>query len=495
MRRVVRSHKVRVFGPFLLAAALSGCGDARDAAQDILDGLKDAGFGLIDAGWHFDDEDAGGGAWDSGSTPGLDGGSDAGVSGGDAASDDDGAVTQDGASEAGSSDSCGDGVLQITERCDTAIAAGSPGACPSSCTPSASGACERSTLVGSGCQAFCEDSTIVSCTNGDGCCANGCTLNNDDDCQASCGNGVIEGSEICDGNCPGSCDDQNACTADSASGQVSSCDRVCQHTDITVCQNGDGCCAPGCNSGNDNDCSASCGDHVVNSGEKCDGNCPSSCADADACTADVLSGSAQQCTAQCTHTAISACANGDGCCPSGCKGNNDNDCPSVCGNHVVEPGEECEPASSNDANCTSTCLLPATQCLNEAVARGESRTDSCVTCGCNGCASQLAACYGATDLASAGPAAGTSRGVLCAAVVTCARDSGCSGDTCYCGTKSGIACLSGANGPCKTQIERAAESTSALTIQSRKSDTNYALGRSNAVSDCSVAKCKTQCGL
>ena len=350
-------------------------------------------------------------------------------------------------------------------------------------------------LAGTGCAARCEQSVIASCTSGDGCCANGCTASNDNDCQPSCGNGVLEGSEVCDGNCPSSCDDGNACTSDGASGQASSCDRVCTHTAITACQGGDGCCAPGCNNSNDSDCSPSCGDHVVNNGERCDGNCPTSCVDTNACTSDVLSGSAAQCNVQCSHNAITACQNGDGCCPSSCNGANDDDCEPECGNGIVEPGEECEPASSNDANCADTCLLPATECLNKAEDRGESRSDACVVCGCNGCASQLDACFNATDKASSGPASGTSRASLCAAVVDCARDSGCSGDTCYCGSTSGIGCLTGANGPCKTQIERAAESTSALTIQSRKANTSYALGRANAVSDCSVAKCKTQCGL
>ncbi|HVZ30827.1 MAG TPA: hypothetical protein VG963_00290, partial [Polyangiaceae bacterium] len=77
----------------------------------------------------------------------------------------------------------------------------------------------------------------------------------------------------------------------------------------------------------------------------------------------------------------------------------------------------------------------------------------------------------------------------------CGRTSGCTGQTCYCGSASGLACLSGANGPCKSQIEAASESTSATTILQRKSDTNYAVGRANAVSDCSTQSCTNQCNL
>jgi hypothetical protein len=81
-------------------------------------------------------------------------------------------------------------------------------------------------------------------------------------------------------------------------------------------------------------------------------------------------------------------------------------------------------------------------------------------------------------------------------VVDCAKANGCSGSACYCGSASTISCATGgANGPCKTQIERAAETTSAITIQSRQTNTSFAIGRSNAVSECSVTKCKTECGL
>src|SRR5262249_27035895 len=122
--------------------------------------------------------------------------------------------------------------------------------------------------------------------------------------------------------------------------------------------------------------------------------------------------------------------NSDGCCPSGCFANTDNDCQARCGNGVVEPGEQCEPASSNDANCSSTCKTPSAMCLDAAVGRGQSRTDACVVCGCNGCNTQLKACYEATDVATAGPASGTSRGTLCAAVVECGKSSGCTGSAC-----------------------------------------------------------------
>ncbi len=134
-------------------------------------------------------------------------------------------------------------------------------------------------------------------------------------------------------------------------------------------------------------------------------------------------------------------------------------------------------------------------CLESAATSGENPSDPCVVCGCESCAPELRDCYSATDVATGGPARGISRGLLCETVVECGRDSGCSGDTCYCGTASTLACLNDADGPCKTQLERAAESTSALTILQRKTDTTYAVGRANAVAECSVQHCATQCGL
>lgn len=44
----------------------------------------------------------------------------------------------------------------------------------------------------------CSHISITSCTNSDGCCPNGCTVANDNDCASVCGNGIREGSEGCD---------------------------------------------------------------------------------------------------------------------------------------------------------------------------------------------------------------------------------------------------------------------------------------------------------
>lgn len=71
---------------------------------------------------------------------------------------------------------CGDGVVTAPETCDP------PGSCPTSCDDGLG--CTIDTLVGSAatCDVACERETITACASGDGCCAVGCTMVDDDDC-------------------------------------------------------------------------------------------------------------------------------------------------------------------------------------------------------------------------------------------------------------------------------------------------------------------------
>jgi hypothetical protein len=84
---------------------------------------------------------------------------------------------------------CGNGVIEPGERCD--------GSCPTFCDDGL--ACTRDVLEGTGCTARCTTSAITACANGDGCCPSGCSLAQDSDCGARCGNNVREGTEACDG--------------------------------------------------------------------------------------------------------------------------------------------------------------------------------------------------------------------------------------------------------------------------------------------------------
>lgn len=237
------------------------------------------------------------------------------------------------------SPSCGNGVVEQGESCD-----GNCGTCNdgNSCTV------DSSTGSAGTCDLVCTNAAINSCTDDDGCCPSRCNANNDNDCGAMCGNGTREAGEKCDGDCPTACDDMNSCTSDSLVGSAGSCNAECVFDPVTACTNNDGCCAPGCNAANDNDCTAMCGNGAVEPGETCDGNCPS-CDDGMACTADSSTGSAATCDLTCTNTAITTCADGDGCCAPGCDDTNDDDCTPMCGNGSVETGETC------DGNCPAGC--------------------------------------------------------------------------------------------------------------------------------------------
>jgi hypothetical protein len=147
-------------------------------------------------------------------------------------------------------------------------------------------------------------------------------ISNDPNC-ARCGNGVVEVGETCDppSSCPTSCDDGNVCSADQLSGSAATCTAICQHTPISVCRSGDGCCASGCNTNNDNDCPATCGNGVVEAGETCDppSSCPTACDDGNDCTVDRLTGSAVDCSAACSFTPYT-CVDGLECTSDICNG-------------------------------------------------------------------------------------------------------------------------------------------------------------------------------
>ena len=70
----------------------------------------------------------------------------------------------------------------------------------------------------------------------------------------TCGNGIVDPGELCDGNCPADCDDGNACTKDELTGSAAECNVRCVNEAITECNSGDGCCPSGCGSGDDSEC-------------------------------------------------------------------------------------------------------------------------------------------------------------------------------------------------------------------------------------------------
>jgi cysteine-rich repeat protein len=256
---------------------------------------------------------------------------------------------------------CGNSVVEAGETCDP------KDSCPSSATCTSGNACLKPLVSGAAasCTATCTLEPISDCKTGDGCCPAGCSRKDDGDCSPSCGDGLVDpaAGETCEPNsatqpCPSSCDDQQLCTVDAATGSASNCNSACTHTPITAPKRGDGCCPFGANANDDPDCSPSCGNGAIEAGELCDGSCPasaSSCNDNQPCTLDSLTGSG--CTRQCAHSAISAALPAaDGCCPAGANANTDGDCAARCGNTLKEPGEDCDDGNTVSGDgCSASC--------------------------------------------------------------------------------------------------------------------------------------------
>ncbi|HXJ22595.1 MAG TPA: hypothetical protein VMT03_20420 [Polyangia bacterium] len=267
------------------------------------------------------------------------------------------------------SPTCGDGVVDPDETCDTAIPAGSPGACPTAADCVSSEPCVVARLVSeSTCSAVCLRTVISQQFSGDGCCPAGVTNTLDTDCPAACGDGVRGPGETCDvgipapqpGSCPVTCDDGNPATLDQLHG--AGCQAVCSNANITDPISGDGYCPPGQTHATDTDCPAACGDGIVERGETCDpqspdGACPDACPPSPAaCLQTALTGSGAACTAACVSTAITACGPADGCCPAGCTAASDPDCSSTCGDGHVQAGEACDTAITSGAGaCPKSC--------------------------------------------------------------------------------------------------------------------------------------------
>jgi hypothetical protein len=246
---------------------------------------------------------------------------------------------------------CGNGRIDEGESCDVAVAGGAEGACPGECTTE--DPCEHVVLAGSGCYTECVSLPITRAQNDDGCCPPGMGAVDDSDC-GSCGDGIVGPGEECDPseNCPSqqACTQHRMCVVGIFTGDTAECTARCTYQEITDCLSGDDCCPVGCDSTSDGDCSATCGNGIVElqAGETCEPGsvkdpCPQSCDDGQACTLDLRTGSPENCNVECTHAVIQSAVSGDGCCPIGQNAIKDSDCLPECGNNVVESGESCDP--------------------------------------------------------------------------------------------------------------------------------------------------------
>ncbi len=140
----------------------------------------------------------------------------------------------------------------------------------------------------------------------------------------TCGNGVLDDNELCDGDCPEDetvCDDSDQCTQDSLEGSAASCDAACHNTPITTCESGDGCCAPGCTAEQDTDC-------IKGPGESCRTN--EDCGE----------------SGQCARATGGYCVTETGCRPGATCGEGEGICLSL-GNNLTG----CVPSCEVDADC------------------------------------------------------------------------------------------------------------------------------------------------
>lgn len=232
-------------------------------------------------------------------------------------------------------------------------------------------------------QPVCGDGEVTGneqCDNGDA----GANATCDSTCRFTCGNGAVDSQfgEQCDpgiasgdGACPAACDDQQQCTTDILQ-HPQTCQATCSHALITTAITGDGCCPAGANATTDSDCTAACGNGVVEAGERCDpgiasgpGACPVACNDDNTCTSDTLV-EAGSCQARCVATPITAPINNDSCCPAGANGTTDTDCTAVCDNGVVEPGERCDIGIASGAGACPTTCADTNACTTDALVAG-----------------------------------------------------------------------------------------------------------------------------
>lgn len=384
---------------------------------------------------------------------------------------------------------CGDGQVIGLELCDTGIPQDAQGACPLYCENR--DACHPALLEGTGCQQQCIEYAITAPQNDDGCCPSGFGPNDDNDCEPSCGDGIIERPEICDPpeQCPTAetCLPTDACNLAELVGEPAECRSLCVQVPISTCTSGDGCCPTECTYQNDDDCSnpALCGNGDLDTGETCDAtDCPTTCDDGDVCTADIARGSAATCNLRCENTAITQCVNNDGCCPEGCTAQGDNNCTPECGNGVREGDEACDDGNDLSLDGCSNCEIetPEAQCL--AVVADKSTAD-CSACNCVACTDQMLSCLLNPD---------ESYRERCGAVLACAISSGCSGTECFCGDRNEVLCaFLGPNGPCANEIAAAAETTDPVLVSTRQYDPRYPLATALAVGDCTEQNCAAAC--
>ncbi len=129
---------------------------------------------------------------------------------------------------------CDDGFYcTINDVCTAGVCGGVPNTCAAPGDVCLIGTCNENT-----------DSCVAVPGNNGGACNDNSTCTAGETCNAG----------VCGGGAPanqgGACDDKNACTSGD-----SCANGACVGAPVVACQNGDGCCPPGCDLASDDDCS------------------------------------------------------------------------------------------------------------------------------------------------------------------------------------------------------------------------------------------------
>lgn len=292
--------------------------------------------------------------------------------------------------------------------------------CQGAVMPMAAEACDQTQLdencngiSNEGCN--CQDGDMMPCGNSNPPCKQGQTVCMNGKWPTEC-QGAVEGiEEICDGvdnDCSGRADDAGdalcqsgkrcagalkcveCITNQDCSGRAAmtckawSCNsssHTCQQQNAeqgTACGAGNKCNAGSCvRCITDGDCPSGqecasnackqkvfCGNGTVDSGEKCDGNCPTSCnPSSDPCLVNELVGNVEDCTRKCQSSPVEPSGiRADKCCPSGGNPVNDADCARVlCGNGQLDAtaGEICDATSATKCIQQERFCTSAAQCF------------------------------------------------------------------------------------------------------------------------------------
>ena len=279
----------------------------------------------------------GGGTLDNGGASGSSGGGNR--SGGGAAGSSAPIINLDAAVIAANIATCGNGVQDPNEQCDTGSSNGQSGSgCTKTCQivsgyacPTWGQPCILETKCGDGIltpNETCDDGNTVS---GDGCSANCMTIEPGwvcrvpgKPCSPLCGDGVITSGETCD--------DGNTASGDG-------CSSTCQLEPGATCPKPGQPCTM-----------AKCGNGIVESGELCDcGTNPNSLPSGCEGVNGLFYGDGKGCSKTCTKEPN--CQDGSG---------NTQACTSTCGDGNLDPGEGCDDGNQlNGDGCSSKCQVEA----------------------------------------------------------------------------------------------------------------------------------------